>query len=74
MNIGQNIEKGPVPVIGDNVWIGPGVKMFGKIALGDNMMLGAGAIVNKPFEEGNCTIAGNSAIRVNDHGNVWFGE
>lgn len=48
--------------------------MFGKIALGDNMMLGAGAIVNKSFEEGNCTIAGNPAIRVNDHGNVWFGE
>ncbi len=74
VNIGQNIEKGSVPVIGDNVWIGPGVKMFGKIALGDNMMLGAGAIVNKSFEEGNCTIAGNPAIRVNDHGNVWFRE
>lgn len=74
VNIGQNIEKGSVPVIGDNVWIGPGVKMFGKIALGDNMMLGAGTIVNKSFEEGNCTIAGNPAIRVNDHGNVWFRE
>ena len=82
VNIGQNIEKGSVlypykkapVVIGDNVWIGPGVKMFGKITLGDNMMIGAGAIVNKSFEEGNCTIAGNPAIRVSDHGNVWFRE
>lgn len=48
--------------------------MFGKITLGDNMMIGAGAIVNKSFEEGNCTIAGNPAIRVSDHGNVWFRE
>ena len=44
--------------------------MFGKITLGDNMMIGAGAIVNKSFEKGNCTIAGNPAIRVSDHGNV----
>lgn len=74
VNIGQNIEKDSVPVIGNNVWIGPGVKLFGKITLGDNMMIGAGAIVNKSFEEGTCTIAGNPAVQVSDHGNVWFRE
>ena len=72
VNIGQNIEKGSVPVIGSNVWIGPGAKLFGKIKLGDNMMIGAGAIVNKSFENGNCTIAGNPAVCVSEHGNAYF--
>ena len=74
VNIGQNIEKGSVPVIGSNVWIGPGAKLFGKITLWNNMMIGAGAIVNRSFEKGNCTVASNPAVQVNHHGNVWFRE
>ena len=34
VNIGQNKTPDEVPVIGDNVWIGPGVKIFGKIYVG----------------------------------------
>ena len=80
VNIGQNIEKGSVPVKQSCV-LSKKLQIFlqslGQDCIarnGDNMMLGAGAIVNKSFEEGNCTIAGNPAIRVNDHGNVWFRE
>lgn len=44
-------EKGEkvsnVPTIGDYVFLGPGAKIFGKIVVGDNVMVGANAVVNK---------------------------
>lgn len=71
VNIGQNIEPGSVPMIGNNVWIGPGVKIFGKIEIGDNTMIGAGAIVNKSFKEGNCRIGGNPARVISKEPNIY---
>lgn len=59
-NIGKAYAKGQAgaPVLGDNVYIGPGVKLFGPIVIGDNIAIGANAVVNSSFEEGNCTIGG----------------
>jgi serine O-acetyltransferase len=54
------------PCIGDNCYIGPGAKLFGPIELGNNIAIGANAVVNKSFPEGNCTIAGVPAKRVSD--------
>lgn len=51
-------EESGAPVIGDNVYIGPGAKLFGPIQIGDNTVIGANAVVNKSFKEGNCTIVG----------------
>lgn len=44
VNIGA--KGGQAPVIGDNVYIGPGAKIFGGIAIGDNVAIGANAVVN----------------------------
>ncbi len=41
-----------VPTIGDNVYIGPGAKLFGKITIGDNVRIGANAVVNKDVMSG----------------------
>ncbi|MEE2026121.1 serine O-acetyltransferase [Alkalimonas mucilaginosa] len=46
------------PTIGNNCYIGPGVKMFGDITIGDNVAFGANAVVNKSFPDGNCTLGG----------------
>lgn len=40
-------EKRGVPVIGDNVYLAPGAKLFGKITIGDNSKIGANAVVHK---------------------------
>ena len=32
--------------------------MFGKIVIGDNVAIGANAVVNKSFPEGNATLGG----------------
>ena len=55
VNIGGT-DKG-VPTIGDNVYIGPGAKIFGPITIGNNVTIGAGAVVNKSFPD-NVVIAG----------------
>lgn len=61
-NIGSSYIKGGTesgaPIIGDNVYIGPGAKIFGPIVIGDNTSIGANAIVGRDFKEGNYTIAG----------------
>lgn len=59
IHVGVNIGsfKGGAPVIGDNVYIGPGAKIFGPITIGDNVQIGANAVVNKSFQ-GSCVVAG----------------
>ena len=47
VNIGAT--KDDTPVIGDDVYIGPGAKIYGPIILGDNATIGANAVVNKSF-------------------------
>ena len=56
----------PVPRIGDNCYIGPGAKIYGGVVLGDNMVIGANAVVNSSFPEGRMTIAGMPARKISD--------
>jgi len=56
VNIGES--NGAAPIIGDNVYIGPGAKIFGTIKLGNNVQIGANAVVNKSFDEDNIVLAG----------------
>ena len=43
---GQGDKRG-CPTIGNNVYIAPGAKIFGKITVGDNVKIGANAVVYK---------------------------
>ncbi len=56
------------PKLGDNVYIGPGAKIFGDIRIADNVAIGANAVVNRSFEAENITIAGVPARKVSDKG------
>lgn len=53
-----------VPTIGDNVNIGVGAKVVGKITLADNIKIGANAVVNKSFYESEITLVGIPAHKV----------
>lgn len=48
---------GAAPVIGDDVWIGPGAKIFGAIRVGDGAAIGANAVVLEDVPPG-VTVAG----------------
>lgn len=73
IHICTNIGRAPsregtgAPVLGDNVYIGPGAKLFGAIRIGDNTAIGANAVVNSSFPEGNCSIGGIPARKISDH-------
>lgn len=56
------------PKIGNNVYIGPGAKIFGDIEIADGIAIGANSIVNKSFTEPNIGIAGIPAKKINDRG------
>jgi len=67
---GRNLSIGPgvivgsigfghkeVPVLGDNVYIGTGAKVLGKIKIGNNVKIGANAVVIKDVPD-NATAVG----------------
>lgn len=64
VNIGAAKDVDAAPMIGDNAYIGPGAKLFGDITLGDNVSIGANAVVNKSFPESDITLVGIPAKRV----------
>jgi serine O-acetyltransferase len=67
-NISQGVTLGQAnrgdkkgsPVIGNNVYIGPGAKLIGKIFIGDNVAIGANSVVTKDVEN-NAVVAGAPA-------------
>jgi serine O-acetyltransferase len=51
-------EAAAVPTLGDDCYIGPGAKLFGDIEIGPSTRIGANAVVNRSFTEGNVTLVG----------------
>lgn len=51
-------SRDEAPQIGDDCYIGPGAKIFGPIRLGDDVVIGAKAVVNSSFPDGHVHIAG----------------
>jgi serine O-acetyltransferase len=64
VNIGLGARGELPPVVGNNVYIGPGAKLFGSIIIGDNTVIGANAVVNKSFPEGNISLGGIPAKEI----------
>lgn len=50
-------EKGKAPVLGSNIFIGAGAKIIGGITIGDNVKIGANAVVVKDVPS-NVTVVG----------------
>lgn len=69
VNIGADARMhDAAPTIGDNVYIGPGAKIFGKIQIADGIAIGANAVVNKSFFEQDISIAGVPARKISEEG------
>lgn len=58
VNIGASAGENKAPLIGDNVYIGPGALLFGDIKVANNITIAANATVNKSFSEPNVVLAG----------------
>jgi serine O-acetyltransferase len=54
-------EKGKSPYLGENIFIGSGAKIIGDVTVGNNVKIGANAVVVKSIPD-NCTAVGIPAI------------
>ena len=73
IHVGVNIgtaagASGDAPQIGNNVYIGPGAKLFGLIHIADGVAIGANAVVNKDCLQENVALGGVPAKIINYKG------
>lgn len=73
IHVGTNIgmHKGMAPIIGDNVYIGPGAILFGDIIIADNVSIAANSTVSKSVLEKNTVIAGTPAKIIKEQSQPW---
>jgi serine O-acetyltransferase len=72
VNIGATNGSSDAPIIGDNVFIGTGAKIIGKVKIGNDACIGAGAVVVKDVPSG-VTVGGVPAKVIsnnNSHSNM----
>lgn len=67
-NAQKGAESDRAPIIGDNVFIGPGARVLGDITIADGIVIGANSVVTKSFDEPNITIAGVPARKISNRG------
>lgn len=72
VNIGTSAGEKKAPVIGDNVYIGPGAIIFGDIKIANNTTIGANATVNKSVDTEHCVLAGSPAKIVKEEYPSWI--
>jgi serine O-acetyltransferase len=78
-NISQGVTIGQInrgsaagcPVIGNNVYIGPGAKVIGRIHIGDHAAIGANAVVTKDVPS-NTSVGGVPAKVLSDKGSEGY--
>jgi serine O-acetyltransferase len=63
IGIGGSGENVGVPVIGDDVYIAPGARLFGKITIGNNVKIGANAVIYKDVPD-NCVAVLDPGFRI----------
>lgn len=55
--------RGQTPTLGDNVFVGPGVGIYGAVRIGDGAVLGPNSLVNFDVPAGRTTLAPLASIR-----------
>ncbi|QAA81296.1 serine acetyltransferase [Aequorivita sp. H23M31] len=64
VNIGTSGGKEGAPIIGDNVYIGPGAKIYGEILIPNNCAIAANAAVEKTFFNEGMVLGGVPAKEI----------
>ena len=65
-NIGESGGVAGAPVINDNIYIGPGAKIYGDISIANNTAIAANAAVGKSLINENKVIGGITAKEISD--------
>jgi serine O-acetyltransferase len=62
----KDSQKIGAPVLGDNVYIGAGAKIIGKITIGSNVRIGANAIVVMDIPDNSTVVMNKPRIIIHD--------
>ena len=68
--IGDSLPGSPTPVIGHHVSFGTGCKVLGNIRIGNNVIIGANAVVTHDVPD-NCIVAGVPARIIGYTDDMW---
>ena len=60
----QKYINNPPIIIGDNCWLGASTIILPGVKLGNHVVIGAGSIVTRSFEDNDILIAGNPAKKI----------
>ena len=78
VTIGSNTlidsKSGGAPIVGDNVYIGSGVKIIGNVKVGNNVRIGAGCTVTRDVPD-NCSVMQAAPVVIQKNtpqDNRWF--
>lgn len=66
--VDEELARRLAPCIGNNVYIGPGAKIYGGVQIADGIAIGANAVVNASSYKAGVTLAGIPAKVVSDKG------
>lgn len=55
------------PYLKNNIFVGPNVVVIGDVTIGNNVVIGAGAVVTKSIPD-NCVVVGNPARIISENG------
>lgn len=64
--IGEDLESGEAPTIGDNCYIGPGAKIIGGVHIAEGVTIAANAVVVHDMNESYTTVGGIPARKISD--------
>ena len=67
VTIGATNGESDAPVIGNNVFIGSGARIIGKVNIASDIAIGANAVVVKDFNKSGITIRGVPAKKISDN-------
>lgn len=56
VTVGRKYPGGPTPIIGDDVYISAGASVLGGITIGNNVTIGAGAVVLKDIPDNSIAV------------------
>lgn len=65
-------SRGGAPVIGDNVYIGPGAKIFGDICIGNNVRIGANCVVFEDIPDNATVVLQKPRMIMKESGYSYF--
>ena len=69
--IGRSLDPEDFPVIGSDVYISAGARVIGRIKVGNNVIIGANAVVNKDVPDNSIVVGVPAVVKKHVDCSIW---